>query len=397
MKPFRNALIVTPLALLAACGGPSQESSSFADAAPTYAALSIDQAAPDASTAQFALAPSSTATAEQALLQGDCHPHLFVRTREVVERLNRHLYKVLRHVERSIRRAPAVATGTTRVWESVEEGIHRVFTIAKVSDTVFTWKLEMEVVGSSAGLATVFEGQIDRSGATGPHQGSGHMSLDLTKLHELLPSERVQGQIAATFASTAAKRTIEVTAKDVAWEMHEPRGGAAMGLGAPWRHALEKPRSGHYLYFREPGVGGSLKIQEQMAFLCPANPDLVPADVKLVARWYRLADGAVHGRSDAIMTGGQLAPPVANIQGVTCHQGSRESDVQEESYWMMKSEDDQGGTLDARSSAAFGGASTSACDAAFGDVPSMTGDATDYDFGAIDFSDGSVVPFPGMK
>ncbi len=407
MKLIRNAVLAAPLALLAACGGPTwgtNANSNFSNAAPAYSALAIDQTSGDTSSASLALTDSSAGSSSQALLAAgapgsECHPHLFVRTREVVERVNRHLYKFLRHVEAVIAHDPKLTTGTTQVWEVVGHGIDRKFTITKDSDTFYEWKLELEdTTAQNPQFVTVFTGKIDRTGATGPHQGSGSLTLDLTALHGVVPTEKVQGQISATFDSTAASRKVEVTAADVTWDVVDPTADAATIT------ALEQPRSGHYVYFREPGTGGSLKIQDQMVFLCPANPTPYKlADVDLVSRWYKLTDGsgAVHGRSDAIMTGGQLTAPVANVQGVTCHSSSDENAIQADSYWMMKAEDANGATIDGKafSSDMFAaGATSSACDlAAFGAVPDLNDKNSDYDFAAINFGDSSVVSFPNMK
>ena len=49
---------------------------------------------------------------------------------------------------------------------------------------VFTWKLELKPTGApDTAFATVFSGDIDRTGATGPHQGTGAFTLDLDALH----------------------------------------------------------------------------------------------------------------------------------------------------------------------------------------------------------------------
>jgi hypothetical protein len=397
MGLIRNALLAAPLVLLSACGGTTSSSnanSSFTNAAPAYSALAMDQTAADTSSASLALTVAPVRTDEQALLVGDCHPHLFVRTREVVERVNRHLYKFLRHVEAVIVHAPKLTTGTTQVWESVENGIDRKFTITKDSETAYEWKLELEdTTAQNPQLVTVFTGKIDRTGATGPHQGSGDVTLDLTALHGVIPAEKVQGQISATFDSTATSRKVDVTATNVTWDVVNPTVDAATIT------ALEQPRSGHYVYFREPGTGGSLKIQDQMVFLCPANPTFKLADVDLVSRWYKFTDGTVHGRSDTIMTGGQLTDPVVNVQGVTCHESANETTVETESYWMMKAENATGGTVVGKSwsSDAVGGATASACDAAFDVVPDLNDNTNDYKFALINFADGSVVPFPNMK
>ncbi|HET9597888.1 MAG TPA: hypothetical protein VFP65_20040 [Anaeromyxobacteraceae bacterium] len=394
MKPLRLAVPVAMAALLAACGGSSSSSSDpLADATPTYAALAMDRTAADTSPA--ALASGSAGLGTALLGAGsDCHPHLFLRTHEVVERVNRHLWKFLRHVERAIARKPTIATGTTEVWESVENGLDRRFTVTRQGDATFSWKLELaDTTAASPQFVTVFTGTIDRTGATGPHQGTGQLALDLTALHGVVPAERVQGLVTAAFASTAASRKLEVTAADVTWEVVDASADAATIA------ALEAPRSGHYVYFREPGTGGSLKIEDQMVFLCPANPGLELADVELVSRWYRLADGSVHGRSDALMTGGQLAAPVANVQGVTCHASPGEASPDAESFWLMKAEDAAGATVAGKawSSEAAGGATAAACDAAFGPVPDLAGPSGDFDFAAVAFADASVVAFPNMK
>jgi hypothetical protein len=102
------------------------------------------------------------------------------------------------------------------VWEAVENGVDRRFTITREGDAAFSWKLELEdTTAASPQFATVFTGSIDRTGATAPHQGTGELTLDLTALHGVLPAEKVQGRITAAFASSARPRTasrkLEVT------------------------------------------------------------------------------------------------------------------------------------------------------------------------------------------
>src|SRR5689334_5976160 len=112
MKLIRTAVLGVPLALLAACSGSAGTSANptFSNAAPSYSALAMDQTAADASPLPVALTASPVENTSQALLAplgpSDCHPHLFVRTHEVVERVNRHLYKFLRHAEQLMSRDP---------------------------------------------------------------------------------------------------------------------------------------------------------------------------------------------------------------------------------------------------------------------------------------------------
>jgi hypothetical protein len=381
----RNALLAAPLALaVVACGGTSQTPSAALDAAtPTYAALSMDQVSTDTT-------PGAPATALTApVLQGDCHPHLFIRQREVVERVNRHIYKALRHVEAVLARNPLTSTDDSKTWDHVDNGIERKFTIRLVSADVYAWELDVGPAGAPAAAMT---GQIDRTGATGPHQGKGFFDIDFAKLHAGFPAEPVaQGALHVDFDVAAASRKITAIATNVAWDLDTSM-FAMFSDSARVMTTLSTPRSGSYVYFREPGKGGSLKLQDQMVFLCPANAGLVPADAQLVSRWYRTTDGSVHGRSDALMQHGQLpADGIDHVVGVTCHQGSSDGGDQAEGFWMMKAEDASGNTI--QSASVSTGATP--CDPVFGDVP-LAGDATkDFTF-PTSYSDGIPFPFPSM-
>jgi hypothetical protein len=123
-----------------------------------------------------------------------------------------------------------------------------------------------------------------------------------------------------------------------------------------------------------------LKIQDEMVFGCAmdprvTNPSLVPANAKMVSRWFRDAAGQIHGRSDGLITGGQLVAPVASIVGVTCHNASAEQGMPAEGFWLMKAENATGGTVVGFSSASVSDPSGTPCDTAFGDVP-LLADAT---------------------
>ena len=404
MTVIRKILLAAPVAFLAACGG-SAGSSSFQNATPSYAALSMDQAGTaDATPAALevsgaALDAAPTATAGQAMttMAGEiCHPHLFLRTREVVERVNRHIYKALRHVEKVISKNPTASIGATQVWEEVNsDGVDVKFTVTVLGPSLYGWKLEMEPQGATV-FDTVLSGEIDRTGATGPHQGKGSLDIDFAKLHQVYPGERVNtGTLHVDFDVQAASRKLTVTATDVAWEVHDD----GMGMDAATVTALEAPRSGSYVYFREPGVGGSLKIQDQMVFACPANPTRALADVKLVSRWYKTAAGPVHGRSDTIMTGGQLTAPVASVVGVTCHDGSGENTMQAESFWLMKAEQADGTFVTGESSADLGAAAATACDPLLGaTVPTLVDATNDFVWDpTLKFDDQLPYPFPNMK
>jgi hypothetical protein len=391
MKPLRPFLFAAPLALLVACGGDSSTGSAFTDAAPDYSALSIDQYSSDVSTSSVQAAETATsAAALTASSDPQCHPHLFLRTREVVGRINLHIYKALRHVEALLARKPVDATDTTRVWDRIDGGVERKLTIALVSPDVYSWELDVGPAGAVP-LPVVMTGQIDRSGATGPFQGKGSFHVDFAKLHAAYPlTERAsQGTLDVTFDSQAASRALTVVATDVAWD---PSADALDTTAA--KAALAVPRSGSYVYLREYGKGGSLKIHDQMVFECPANPESLLGDVQLVSRWYVASAGVVHGRSDALMTGGQLTADVPKVVGVTCHEGSADGLADAESFWLMKAEKVDGSTSVGWSTQASDG--TTPCDATFGPVPTLDGSADDFTAWPSSYGDGTPFPFPGM-
>jgi hypothetical protein len=148
------------------------------------------------------------------------------------------------------------------------------------------------------------------------------------------------------------------------------------------------PKNARYVYLREPGRGGSLKVTDEMVFYCPINPQLLPADVDLVSAWFRAADGSIHGRSDAKATGGQIASSDAWV-GLTCHTRPAAGEVAE-TYWLMKLE--QGSSIVQGLSAG----DRTACDPVFGAVPAVNSTANDFDFSKVDFTNSDPYPFPGM-
>ncbi len=374
MRSLRLAAAALPLAL-AACGGNT--ASDFQDATPTYQALAVDMTG--AATTGGQMMAATAVTAPTAL--DACHPHLFLRTEGLALRANRHLWKFMRHMDGfGMRRADRQSAGQA-AWEQAEPGLEVRWTVTKVSDAVFDWKLELKSAAVTD-WTTVFSGHVDRTSATGKHEGVGSATLDLTALHTVLPDEPVAGKVEWAFESLTGHRKVVVRATGVVWDPRNDLDAAALGT---------TPRDALYVYYREPGKGGSFKGSDQMVFACPVTdpPNTTPANVHVVSRWYKQADGTVHGRSDARMVGGQL-PATDQVQGVVCHDGAAEGTAQAERYWMMKEEDAAGATV--QSWGPVGDAA--ACDPVLGAVPAVDGPASDFGFGAIDFTSTDAIPVP---
>ncbi|MFT3916854.1 MAG: hypothetical protein QM704_23055 [Anaeromyxobacteraceae bacterium] len=376
-------------AFLAACGGASQSTTveALSASAPSYDAVAMDVTAADAvspalSEAVTPASASELAGIQSAVTEDPCHPHLFVRTHDTARRVNRHLWHALRHVALAMKGNP-VQVGESATWDTVGPTLERKFTVTRTGDTTYTWTLQLRKL-ADADFTTVTTGDVDRKDATRPGEGSGHVSIDLTKLASVTGQD-VAGTLVFTFSSLAGTRTVVADAKDVIWDTD--------ALSA----VKAAPRSTHQVYLHEKGKGGSLLVDEDMVFACPSNPSLLPADVSLVSRWYRTAAGAVHGRSDALMVNGQLpAHTIDRVVGVTCHASPDEGSSDfAESYWLMKAEDAAGATI-VGASHEVNGTDASACDPQFGPVPVLADGSKDLDFSKIDFTGSTPYPFPGM-
>ena len=362
MKTQFLPLIAT---LLAACGGAVPGSTQdFAQSAPSYDQLALTESDVEPSAA----APQDSSITQDATVPS-CHPHLFVRTHEIVGRMNRHFRKQLDHVQDLIAKSPTLASGETRTWESVKDGVDRKLTMTRTANTdgsaTFAFELDLKTTGD---FTKVMSGSLTRSTA----ETKGSATFDYSALHAVIPAEKATGQVTDTFdnlhdsATSGAKRTASLQLTAFLPEEGDPHG----------------PRNATYSWEREPGVGGKLQFTDSLVLLCPDNPNNLVSDLTTVSRWYKTTAGAVHARSDTKATGGQV-PSGDTWQGVTCAQGP-DSSQPAEGFWMMKLENAAGGTV-------VGHADTTGatpCDSALGAVPAVDNNATDYDFSAA-------VTFPG--
>jgi hypothetical protein len=90
------------------------------------------------------------------------------------------------------------------------------------------------------------------------------------------------------------------------------------------------------------------------------------------------------------MLNGQLTA-AQRVAGVTCHERPVGGPLAE-GFWQMKLE--EGGAVVVAGSHQSG--TGDPCDPVFGAVPAIDSTTGDFDFTAIDFTDGKPYPFPGM-
>ena len=374
MTSIRTACSFLAAAALFACGrtGTIDE---FRAAAPTFDKLAISQNDGD-------LADTSDLTSSDAAVVPECHPHLFVRTHEIIGRVNRHFRKHLHHVEELIEDNP-LTDGETKIWENVRGGLDRRFTMTRTANldgsTTYDFTLEVAAVPASGTLdfVKVMSGSITVIGSAAADAGAervehkGTVTFDFTALASVQTKERARGQITDSFDNVrdpaqGVKRSAQITLTNFTPEEGDRHG----------------PRTGSYSWLREPGVGGKFQFQDTVVLFCLPNPAGEQSEVTAAARWYKAADGGVHGRTDAMATGGQLADGEKWV-GVTCAKGQTTS-MPAEGFWMIKLEDPTGTTVTARLSQV----GVEPCDPVLGAVPSPTDNKTDYDFSAA-------LTFPG--
>ena len=365
----------------AACGGSSSSVKAATEdeltaVAPTSA--SVDLEVGDA-TGMADNVPTSSISADANVLAPGmdvCHPHLFARTAEVAWRLNAVFFRHLRHIERLIAKHPKLLAGDSATWSETGSGfeVQRQFVITRSSDGL-TYDFELDLAPAAQAppvWVKVFSGSTTNATTSTGSDQTGSLDFDYDALHSVIPDDRLTGQIAIAFEritdsskpAPGKKKVTTVTFHGFSFGPNDPHG----------------PRSGTFTHVGEPGVGGSLTFQDSLVLLCPANPTAQVADAVTHARWY-VTNGALHGRADAKATGGQI-PSGDTWLGVTCYQGThgvRPLATAENGYWAMKLEDGSGATV--TGSARHAGSEQS-CDSAFGAVPSLTDNQTDYDFTA---------------
>jgi hypothetical protein len=381
LTPVFSSLLAA--AALAACG-KGGTTADFRAAAPTSDKIAISGYDGDPVDGTAAADPSSSS---QQVARPECHPHLFLRTHEIIGRLNRHFAKHLHHVEELIEDNP-LSDGETRTWEKIRGGLDRKFTMTRVAnlDGSVTYDFELDVASvpasGSPSFVKVMWGSITHSGpsvegsdaGTTEVENKGVVTFDFTALASVKTSEHARGQITDTFdnmrdPAKGVKRTARIVLSDFVPEEGDSHG----------------PRSGSYAWEREPGVGSKFRFQDTVTLFCLPNATGVQSDVTTISRWYKADDGQVHGRSDSRATGGQL-PTADTWMGVTCAKGQTTA-MPAEGFWMMKLEDSTGATVSSQMSQV----GTEPCDPVFGAVPGATDNKTDYDF-PTEFS---AITFPG--
>ena len=368
---MRKILCLSAAALAAACGGSAQQDA-FARATPAFGAVALEITSSDTNSSSFEneSEPDDDAAESADASVGDpCHPHLFLRTHDIVSLTNRGLGRVLGPIHRLLPFGARHRNDSTQVWERVVNGVDYKYSVVRTGDS-FTATLQVKKQGDpDTSFVTVYSANTTRDPAN--QDGSGTATLDLDKLASVT-GDSVSGQLSLNFTVTSAEKKVIFTMTNF-----KPK-------------ATATARNGHFVFDKQTGKGGSLKFIDDMTLRCTGATTTVAGTtpVTSVARWIVASDGTVHFRGDAGATGGQI-PVGDKWEGVTCAQGKDPR----ETYWLMKLEDATGKTISAHS-AQNTDATAAACDAAFGPVPLVDSAANDYVFTNVDFTSDDPLPFP---
>jgi hypothetical protein len=386
------------------CGDSGNVPQEFLDNMPNGPTAALDENPSDPSIAQAAAMVSPLQQDTQALSDPNCHPHLFIRTRETVKALNRYIIgKFFRRIDALIDNHATKATASAVTWiKTVDNGAAQLrITLTKSAPGNYALLVEAKAPSAPDSAYVTVQTATVTNPAGQAHQGSGTMHLDLTALGTVITTEMARGTIDLNYTINGNNKKVQVTLTNFT--------GDDTNVNQP-------PSNANYVYARTAGVGGSFKLVQNTVFLCPSNPSSLKASLKAVHRWKKSSgiDGgpAVFvGRSDAQATGGQLG---ANqiIVGVTCVDesattGTLATESAAERFWQMAvfqgggDPATGGGTLVTGWYDVNNPFGTSTCDASFNgngnNPPSGSPNfLSNYSFRNMNFGDASVVPFPGM-
>jgi hypothetical protein len=365
---------------------PPQE---FIDNMPTADMAGIDQNPNDISSARSANAMSGPTEAEtQALTGAACHPHLFLRTRDAVKGINRYIVtKFFKNLDAIIDSHASKATTSSVTWTKPVfngAGQYRV-TLTKSAPGQYALEVAAKAPATAPDSAYVViqTATINNTGGAA-HAGTGTMHLDLTKLATVFTAERSRGAIDLNYTVNGNNKLVQVTLTGFTGDDTNPH---------------QPPANSNYVFARTKGVGGSFKYVQQTVFACPENPSSLQATMKAVHRW-RVTTGVdggaavFNGRSDANATGGQIAAGQSWV-GVTCTDETAGTEAGAEKFWQMALFDTNGNLV--RGEVDTNGPGLVGCDSSFGPKPSGSPTyQSNYSLASINFTDGSVVPFPGI-
>jgi hypothetical protein len=259
------------------------------------------------------------------------------------------------------------APGTSNVHNGRFHGAPTQLIITRNADGSIDERFAIEPGGAPSGLTTIWTGHASLTPGT-VSETDGQLLYDLDALNAIVP-QRVKGSIALSFTDIHDPAepkpgleqldTIDYVSTDV----------------SPNDFGVSRSDEHH---IGEPGLGGGYAADDTVVLDCPPNAAHAASTTHAAYRFFRGADGKVHGRTDTQATGGPI-PTGDAYTSASCwgRSEARPLTVAE----IDKEEDATGATIAGQTLPPT--LPPSPCDPAFGPLPALTDNADDYVFAGL--------------
>ncbi len=258
-------------ALATACGGAAQ----FRAAVPTRDEVRMR-------------VPASSASALSVGEEAD----LYKQSVAIATGVNGGVLWVFDVIDAILKQPPTTADDTTAVWGPTEpRGLDRLsiqFTVVKLADDDFSYKLEARKKGDAGDFTEIFSGEAHPGSE--PNRGTGTLTYHLGSLRSLDDSQCLEGDIDVQYDAASDPRTLDVTFHAFDDACNDPH-----------------PTDAHYTYVENSDKSGSMDFAFQANLHKPEENKPLEEVMSVRTRW--LATGA--GRSDVQVSGGEIPGDLA--------------------------------------------------------------------------------------
>jgi hypothetical protein len=283
-----KSMMLGAVLMLTACGGTSAEDQEYVEATPDLAGTALEING-DAATEEGARLVAEGLGVNEAALNGQGQEFL-EGARMQVKALNSALKEAIAPIVELVNAGGAEAQpGDVLVYGPTDRANATFkFTIKKVTERRFVWKLEAKPLGNQddGAYKVVAAGGLTKALGQVPHRGRGTIGVNLDNLKTVVPTFPGQGKLMASFAHTLGNdKTLAYRLANFTPNLanHEPVTGAFVG------------------HRREPS--GATRIRVFGKYNLQNTATSAKENVMASIRWIP----TFGGRADVFATGGDIA------------------------------------------------------------------------------------------